>query len=352
MKGNWMKNVAAAITAAGLMTGFGMTVQAQTPADLWEYTQLTDEDDHIIYDFKEVEVMLPADWSGKYGIDMRTDSITFFHRNSRQALEATYGNEFGSGGRLFSIGYSEDYGFTNTEPAYSIIGSGQTGVYYLSMPTDVQGYTEDAGIWNEWRSLCDGMDWVREHITIISPGEIIVDRNQVVNVSNLDITGEYILAESSDRYLEETELDGMNADELQMAINEIYARHHRKFVTRSIQDYFDSKSWYSGTVEAADFDPGVMNPYEGSNIMLMLKRMNLVQTGSAASSGTVINIISGGTRYTTADVNVRKGASSDTAVVAVALKGTAVTVTGNAVNGWYPISCQNVQGYIYQDYLK
>ena len=62
----------------------------------------------------------------------------------------------------------------------------------------------------------------------------------------------------------------MSADEIQMAITEIYARHHRTFVLQEVQDYFNSKSWYSGTIEAADFDVSVMNTYECANINLMV----------------------------------------------------------------------------------
>lgn len=66
------------------------------------------------------------------------------------------------------------------------------------------------------------------------------------NASDTAQDTDYILPDSSAKRLSEADLDGMNADELQMTINEIYARHHRKFVTKSIQQYFDEKSWYSG----------------------------------------------------------------------------------------------------------
>ena len=42
-----------------------------------------------------------------------------------------------------------------------------------------------------------------------------------------------------------------------MFINEIYAKHGRKFKTDSIQKYFDSKSWYQPKVEPDDFDSRV-----------------------------------------------------------------------------------------------
>ena len=59
-----------------------------------------------------------------------------------------------------------------------------------------------------------------------------------------------------------------SSDQLELAKNEIYARHGRKFVTQRIADYFNSKSWYKGTVEPETFDAdtSVFNEYEVANI--------------------------------------------------------------------------------------
>lgn len=57
--------------------------------------------------------------------------------------------------------------------------------------------------------------------------------------------------------------------QLELAKNEIYARHGRIFVTQSIADYFNSKSWYQGTVDPDTFDSqqdSVFNEYEIANI--------------------------------------------------------------------------------------
>lgn len=51
-----------------------------------------------------------------------------------------------------------------------------------------------------------------------------------------------------------------------MARNEIYARHGRKFKDAQIQAYFDSRSWYSGTVEADSFDESALSDIERTNI--------------------------------------------------------------------------------------
>lgn len=93
-------------------------------------------------------------------------------------------------------------------------------------------------------------------------------------------TGEYFFPESNSRYLTDDEVSVYSSDQLELAKNEIYARHGRIFVTQSIADYFNSKSWYQGTVDPDTFDAqqgSIFNEYEIANIQKieeweMLKR--------------------------------------------------------------------------------
>lgn len=80
------------------------------------------------------------------------------------------------------------------------------------------------------------------------------------------LSGDYILPQSSTQLLTESDLSGLSANDLMLARNEIYARHGRKFIDTQIQAYFNSKSWYHGTVEAADFDASVLSSIERTNI--------------------------------------------------------------------------------------
>ena len=88
----------------------------------------------------------------------------------------------------------------------------------------------------------------------------------------LEGDSDYILPESSSRYYTRQELSQLDDYNLQMAINEIYARHGRKFDTQSIREYFEGKSWYRGTINPADFDGNeslYFNDYEMANRELM-----------------------------------------------------------------------------------
>lgn len=79
--------------------------------------------------------------------------------------------------------------------------------------------------------------------------------------------------ESSSRLLTQQDLDGLTYDELQMVINEIYARHGRIFRTPEIGSYFESQPWYEGTLDADHFDESVFSDIENQNIQILLKQM-------------------------------------------------------------------------------
>lgn len=76
---------------------------------------------------------------------------------------------------------------------------------------------------------------------------------------------DYVFPNSNTQLLTEADLQGKTAEQLRIGRNEIYARHGRKFNDEALQNYFNSKSWYSGTVEADAFDEGVLNEIEKKN---------------------------------------------------------------------------------------
>lgn len=84
--------------------------------------------------------------------------------------------------------------------------------------------------------------------------------------------GEYILPESSSRYLTERDLEGLTKEQLRFARNEIYARHGRIFDSEDLASYFNSKDWYHGTVQASEFRESHLSQIEKDNIQLIKKR--------------------------------------------------------------------------------
>ena len=79
-------------------------------------------------------------------------------------------------------------------------------------------------------------------------------------------SSEYILPDSSQRVLADSEVSGLSKQELRLARNEIYARHGRRFDDQELQNYFNSKSWYSGTINPSDFSESLLSSTEKNNI--------------------------------------------------------------------------------------
>ena len=76
----------------------------------------------------------------------------------------------------------------------------------------------------------------------------------------------YLIYGSDIRYITEEDINWMDATTLELARNEIYARHGRRFNAESIQQYFDQQTWYFGTISPEDFSDEVFNEYERANI--------------------------------------------------------------------------------------
>lgn len=81
----------------------------------------------------------------------------------------------------------------------------------------------------------------------------------------------YVIEGSDTRYLTKEDIAGLSKDQLRYARNEIYARHGRRFKDQELQQYFDSKSWYQGTIDPDSFNESVLNDCERDNIDLIKK---------------------------------------------------------------------------------
>ena len=75
-----------------------------------------------------------------------------------------------------------------------------------------------------------------------------------------------MLPDSDKRKLKKSDLKGLSKEELRIARNEIYARHGRMFDDKKLQKYFDSQSWYEGTVPASEFSEDVLSSVEKKNV--------------------------------------------------------------------------------------
>ena len=84
----------------------------------------------------------------------------------------------------------------------------------------------------------------------------------------------FFLADSDRRYLTQSDVYWMNTEQIQYAINEIYARHGRIFQTDFLQSHFESLPWYYGTTTAEEFSDTVFNVYEKANVDFLSRLKN------------------------------------------------------------------------------
>lgn len=81
---------------------------------------------------------------------------------------------------------------------------------------------------------------------------------------------EYIFPDSDKKYLSKNEIKSVDLEELALARNEIFARHGYIFTDETYREYFESKSWYQGTIAAAQFNPDKeFNNFEKRNVELI-----------------------------------------------------------------------------------
>ena len=139
-------------------------------------------------------------------------------------------------------------------------------------------------------NLMDGIfDAIGFEETVIVQGDVYFEEGRLYIEADIitDTTGndfadkveeqkeeeeDYIFPHSATRALTEEEIRELTPQQMCYARNEIYARHGRKFDSKELQDYFNSKSWYSGTISPDRFKPSTMlSDLENKNAALILK---------------------------------------------------------------------------------
>lgn len=76
----------------------------------------------------------------------------------------------------------------------------------------------------------------------------------------------FIIPDSNTHYLTEDDLRGLTSDELEIARNEIYARHGYIFVSDEWKDFFIDRPWYTPTSKEVS-----LNNIEEYNVSMILK---------------------------------------------------------------------------------
>ncbi len=81
----------------------------------------------------------------------------------------------------------------------------------------------------------------------------------------------YIFSNSDSAYLSKAEVSALSRENLNLALNEIYAKRGRIFKDATLSSYFNSKSWYEPKYTANEFSENVtFNKYERTNLQLLI----------------------------------------------------------------------------------
>ena len=120
-------------------------------------------------------------------------------------------------------------------------------------------YLEANKVMNE-----DGVELVLEK----GKTETITEEKEAVEETAGDAGG-YVLPQSSSRLLTDADVAGLSLQQINYAKNEIYARHGRLFDSRELQNYFNSQSWYSGTIAPANFSESLLSDVEKKNVTFL-----------------------------------------------------------------------------------
>ena len=85
------------------------------------------------------------------------------------------------------------------------------------------------------------------------------------------------LLPSDQRLLTKEDVEGMTRYDVQLAINEIYARYGRDFTGSKYGDYFQAQSWYNPRNDLSDSDIlSMLTPTEWENLQFLIRYRNKI----------------------------------------------------------------------------
>lgn len=107
--------------------------------------------------------------------------------------------------------------------------------------------------------------------TTVAPTEAPVQATKAQQSQSSGTDNSYIFANSSSAYLSKSDVSELSDNNLNLALNEIYARRGRIFKDSALSSYFGSKSWYTPKYTSEEFSKNVtFNNYEQANLQLMI----------------------------------------------------------------------------------
>ncbi len=174
-------------------------------------------------------------------------------------------------------------GFTQYQPVFSFsenlvaVATDKGAGYY-----DIDGNEIiPCGEFEQARPVHDGKAWVKKngkwgiiHIQYEYTGTKVTyahaSESKMENMTPYKRDDSYILPESNSRVYDVSELQALSIGELELAREEIDARHGKRFKRPDLQMYFREKSWYRGMIAEDEFDESaILSDVEKANLNLI-----------------------------------------------------------------------------------
>ena len=157
--------------------------------------------------------------------------------------------------------YAFEHGDTNRMQINVTGGYIQNGVYVITYENDLEGrciaaFTDEGSTLRFLSNL---------------PESTALDPANGGDIDQSMLKDGMIIPDSDSRKLTEDDLKGMDAEQLRIARNEIYARHGRKFTDKKLQEHFEQLPWYAPVVDPEDFEESALSDIERYNLELIGK---------------------------------------------------------------------------------
>ena len=111
------------------------------------------------------------------------------------------------------------------------------------------------------------------HFHVSSEEKAITDYMNAQQANAADeneVEATYLMSDSAERYLEASDIEHYSRDEVQLMINEIYARHGREFHSQENMEYFSARDWYKPVSGKSDEEiVSEFNECEKANVELL-----------------------------------------------------------------------------------
>ena len=230
----------------------------------------TGEDESFAEEPKEVYEPAEADRTEtkEQGAEVVAEAIDGYYECHSEYIDANVEIESGDVLRISLLGSSTD-GFGSGEFHGTV--TVQDGSNYIAEDEDgniIEFYYDGAGTL-EIRDDNYGTFGGISFPSFTGTYERSEERYPSEKAKFYDSHAEYFICDSDSRYLTDQEVSRLSQEDLRIAKNEIYARHGRIFTSEDLKAYFESKSWYEGTVPPDQFNESVFNPVEKANIQLI-----------------------------------------------------------------------------------